>query len=244
MKPCRIQKLPPSHLDWQLFVGVLGKAHATLARFSLVTNGRDHPFLQSREIRAQLPAERALYKRVLTASSKAIHHHGLSSTFLCDMHRILKKEQDGKFRTKQNWIGPKNCIKKEAYFLPPSYKTVPKSMESLVAYGDAKEKDPLVQLAIYFAQLLIIHPFMDGNGRLARAMIPLFLYKKGITSTPRFYLSAYFKRHRLDYFVKLYLISAAGNWEEWIRFFLQGIVEEGERVIRQCLRFRSSSSSS
>ena len=109
-------------------------------------------------------------------------------------------------------------------------------MRKLNAYVNKKEKDPLVQLAIYFAQLLIIHPFMDGNGRLARSLVPIFLYKKGLISTPRFYLSAYFKRHRLEYFKRLYMISKKKDWEGWIRFFLQGIIEEGELMIRQCLR--------
>ena len=107
------------------------------------------------------------------------------------MHRILKKEQNGKFRKRQNWIGPKGCTQKEAYFLPPLYTKVPQAMKELQLYGNKQEKDPLVQLAIYFAQLLIIHPFMDANGRLARCVIPLFLYKKKIIPAPRFYLSAY-----------------------------------------------------
>ncbi|HAB99283.1 MAG TPA: cell filamentation protein Fic, partial [Parachlamydiales bacterium] len=92
--------------------------------------------------------------------------------------------------------------------------------------------------------LLIIHPFMDANVRLARAVIHLFLYELGKISSPRFYLSAYFKRRRLEYFEKLYLISVAKDWEGWICFFLQGVVEEGEKIIRQCRRCRSFSSSS
>lgn len=238
MKPCHVPKLPLSSLNWELFIDVLGKAHATIARFCLLLDRSAYPFLQAQEIKAQLPKERASYKKLLTFSFKAIRHQELSSTFLCTMHQFLK---EGEFRKRQNWIGPKGCTKEEAYFLPPPYKKIPKAMENLKKYESRKEKDPLVHLAIYFAQLLIIHPFMDANGRLARAVVPLFLYKKGLTPMPYFYLSAYFRRRRLEYFEKLYLISKTKDWESWIRFFLEGIIEEGERIIR---RYSSSSSSS
>lgn len=105
-------------------------------------------------------------------------------------------------------------------------------MDNLIKYAHQREKDPLVQLAIFFAQLLIIHPFMDGNGRVARICIPLFLYKKKLIAAPIFYMSPYFKRHRLSYFTKLYEISDEDKWEEWIEFFLKGIVEQGKKNIR------------
>lgn len=114
---------------------------------------------------------------------------------------------------------------KEGYFYPPLPELVAKSMKNLERYYKSrKEKDPLVHLAIYFAELLIIHPFMDMNGRIARAIIPLFLYKKGLTPKPNFYMSAYFKQRRLKYFKQLYQITAENDWEGWIRFFLQGII--------------------
>ncbi len=242
MTPCRLQQLPLKHLDWERFVEILGKAHETIARFELLVG--DEKLLREREIGAQQKGEREAYAKLLAFSSKAVKSSSLSTRFLCQMHNILLPGQKGKFRKKQNWIGPKGCTRNEAYFLPPVFEKVPEGMGNLSAYGKRKEKDPLVHLAIYFAQLLIIHPFMDANGRLARALIPLFLYKKGKISSPRFYMSAYFKRRRLEYFEKLYLISTAKDWEGWISFFLQGMVEEGEKIIRQCRRFHSFSSSS
>jgi Fic family protein len=215
MKPYRAKSLPLRSLDWEKFVDLLGPAHAALARFDLITQ----------------PVER------IESGAKG----QLSTKLLCEMHRALKKGSDGHFRKKQNWIGPEGCLKEEAYFFPPRFETVPKSMENLRRYANAKEKDPLVQLAIYFAQLLIIHPFMDGNGRIARATIPLFLYQKKLTSTPRFSLSAYFHRHRLKYFECLYLISVHNDWEGWVRFFLQGVIDESKQVIRQSHSFSFSS---
>ncbi len=243
MKPYHPQQLPLPNLDWEAFVDLLGKAHATLAHFDFMTKDIPLAFLLKEELKAQRPIDRDDYKKMLIFSRKAIRRGGFSSGLICKMHQILKKGSDGKFRHKQNWIGPKGCSMKEAYFYPPPFEILPEYMENLRLYSNKSEKDPLVHLAIYFAQLLIIHPFMDGNGRIARAIIPLFLYKKGIIPIPNFYLSAYFKRHRLDYFEQLYLISAHKNWEGWIRFFLQAIIEEGERIIRRCRRYHPSSSS-
>jgi len=238
------QQLPVPRLNWGVFIDLLGKAHRTLEHFNLSTKNISINFLRETELSAQRPKEKDCYKKMLQFSAKAVHHGPLSSALLCKMHQLLIKNSEKKFRHKQNWIGPKNCSMKEAYFYPPPFEKVASYMENLKRYGNKQEKDPLVQLAIYFAELLIIHPFMDGNGRVARAAIPLFLYKKKIITTPRFYLSAYFKRHRLKYFEQLYLISANKTWENWIRFFLQGIIEEGERIIRRCRRYHPSSFSS
>lgn len=242
--PCSLQKLPLKRLDWDAFDDLLKKAHKTLARFDRIADSKDISFFQAREIKAQSPKERKTYQDLLAFLEKNFKRRRLSSQLLRQMHKILQPDQKGQFRKKQNWIGPKGCTKKEAYFLPPLYSKISEGMKNLGAYQRGKEKDPLVQLAIYFAQLLIIHLFMDGNGRLARAAIPLFLYEKKILSSPNFYLSAYFRRRRLKYFEKLYLISKAKDWEGWIVFFLQGILEEGEKVIRMYRRYSSSSSSS
>lgn len=137
------------------------------------------------------------------------------------------------YRKKQNWIGPKGEPKDEAYFFPPSPDTVHPLMTNLIAYWNQEEKEPLLQLAIFFAQLLIIHPFMDGNGRIARILIPTFLYQKGITSYPYFFLSRYFRRHRLLYFQNLYNITSDRSWKNWIEFFLKGICEQGNYQCKQ-----------
>lgn len=244
-RPIQAKRLPIRALHWEQFVDLLGKAHRTLARFELLTKDIPLSTLRSRELKAQLLSERSRYKQLLSLSAQQIRKREISLKLLSEMHKILKPDQKGKFRKKQNWIGPKRCAKEEAYFLPPLHQTVPLSMKNLQLFGQKNEPDPLVQLAIFFAQLLIIHPFMDGNGRLARSMIPLFLYKKKLTKTPRFFMSPYFRRHRLHYFERLYLISDKNDWEGWIRFFLQGIIEEGERIntTRSCRRSRSFSSS-
>ncbi len=175
------------------------------------------------------------YKKELETLSHHIPKIDLSSAYLCKVHRTVQKEgiqeELGQFRTRQNWIGEEGCSIEKAYFYPPSPDRVSKEMHLLKKYLSYKQDDPLIQLAIYFAELLIIHPFMNGNGKVARAIIPVFLYKKKLTSAPLFYLSSYFKKHRLEYFDKLFSISFEKKWIEWIHFFLKGIIEEGSKNI-------------
>lgn len=156
----------------------------------------------------------------------------LTFSLLLKMHKkiIQDSKEAGKFRKKQNWIGPEGCSQEEGYFFPPSHKSVPKHMKNLKHYINSSAKDPLVQLAIFFAQLLIIHPFTDGNGRLARALVPVILFNKGVIARKKFDMTGYFKKHRLKYFEKLFQISEADDWEEWIRFFLEGIIHTKKRA--------------
>lgn len=208
--PYRPILLPLRHLEWDEFVDLLGKAHAVLGHLDQIMTRR-------------------ISKKPLTIS------------LICKLHaKILRDSKEaGAFRKRQNWIGPEGCSKEEGYFFPPKFHLVPKLMANLKHYINSKEKDPLIQLAIFFAQLLVIHPFMDGNGRLARALVPIILCQKGLIRQPLFNMNAYFKKHRLKYFEKLFLISEKDDWEGWIRFFLEGIIEEGKKMSSKLLKNRA-----
>jgi len=206
------------------------KVHLTLKELLEVQAGSVDPFKKhSKEIKKVMN-----YRLALAEAAKNINARGISFSLLCKIHGIIKQDakekrkEVGTFRKWQNWIGKEGCKIEEAYFYPPDVKSLHQYMVNLKKYFSYKEKDPLVQIAIFFAQMLIIHPFMDGNGRVARALIPFLFCKKKLLSVPLFYLSSYFKRHRLDYFHKLFTITSEGDWENWIRFFLEGIIEEGE----------------
>jgi Fic family protein len=93
-------------------------------------------------------------------------------------------------------------------------------------YLHTDEKDPLVQLAIAKAQFELIHPFLDGNGRLGRMLVPVFLFAKGVLSSPMFYLSAYLEQHREVYYHRLQAISQEDDWNGWVAFFLTALVEQ------------------
>jgi len=178
------------------------------------------------------------YLAALSWASQAINRSTFSKKQTCHIHRIMKratspKEDLGRYRKRQNWIGPNDCSIEEAYFYPPKHTHVPRMMQQLFCYMKKKEEEPLLQLALAFAQLLIIHPFMDGNGRIARIWIPLFLYKKKILPSPSLFLSHYFKQHRLKYFQTLFQTSDENKWENWIAFFLKGIILESKRVTKR-----------
>lgn len=155
----------------------------------------------------------------------------LDKRFFCRTQKILKqdclrKEDVGHFRKRQNWIGVRGCKIEEAYFYPPKPSRLDPLFRNLEKYLESQELDPLVQAAIGFAQFLIIHPFMDGNGRTARIFIPVFAMKKGIVSSPAPMLSAYFEIYRNDYFQKLYQLTEKGDWADWIIFFLKGVISQ------------------
>ena len=95
-------------------------------------------------------------------------------------------------------------------------------------YVHYEEKDRLVQLAIVHAQFEIIHPFLDGNGRVGRILIPLFLFEKKVLHSPMFYVSEYLESHREEYYARLRAITEEKKWDEWIEFFLKAVVEQAK----------------
>lgn len=150
------------------------------------------------------------------------------------MHKTLMRgvrgeEQDaGNFRKRDVYIGsPGNP--EGARYVPPIWQTIDSHLENFEQYVNYDEKDILVQLAIVHAQFEIIHPFSDGNGRMGRIILPLFLNFKKVLSTPMLYLSEYFETHRQEYYHKLQNISDENEWEEWIRYFLKAVIEQSRK---------------
>jgi Fic family protein len=158
--------------------------------------------------------------------------------FFCRLHSLIKKNgapsvDTGHFRSRQNWIGVEGCPIEDAYFYPPRVNRVRPLLRNLDNYLTKKDLDPAVHIAIAFAQFLIIHPFMDGNGRVARILIPLIAAKKNLLAEPALFMSAYFEKHRLEYFQKLFWISDKNAWEGWINFFLKGVIEQTQQTRAQ-----------
>jgi len=139
----------------------------------------------------------------------------------------------GEYRKTQNWLGRPGSPIEEATYVPPPPDRVTGSMSNFESYIQFKEKDRLVQLAIVHAQFEIIHPFLDGNGRLGRLLIPLFLVEKKMLSDPVFYISAYFDRNRDVYYEKLNNITKNNDWEDWITFFLKAVIEQSKTNIQK-----------
>lgn len=169
------------------------------------------------------------YRHTLTLAQAELEHGAISLFLLRQMHKTLMSSvrgQDkapGAFRKEQNWIGRPGCTLDEATFVPPDPLQLLDHLQAWEAYLSYSGDDPLVQTAIVHAQFELIHPFKDGNGRIGRLLIPLFLYQRKALSKPMFYLSAYLEAHREVYYDKLRRISAEDDWNGWIEFFLAAV---------------------
>ena len=145
----------------------------------------------------------------------------------------------GEFRRSQNWIGPPGCLLNDAHFVPPPTAEMKESLDAFEKYlYVGNENPPLVRLALIHYQFEAVHPFLDGNGRIGRLLIPLLLVHWGILSQPLLYLSAFFERHRSDYYDLLMGVSERGAWKEWVLFFLRGVTQQSRDAIVRAKRLQ------
>lgn len=137
----------------------------------------------------------------------------------------------GEFRTTQNWIGGRNA--NEAIYVPPPPEELDSVLRDWENFLNAVDTNLplLIQCALLHYQFEAIHPFHDGNGRTGRLVIMLFLIHRQALPYPLLYLSDYFERNRQEYYELLLRVSQFGDWESWVRFFLQGVIVQGERAI-------------
>ena len=172
------------------------------------------------------------YRTAMGTAVERLKKLPLCLNLLKELHAILldsvrgRNRAPGEFRRVQNFIGPPGSTIDTATFVPPSVDLLKPALYEWEKYCHADEKDRLVQLAIVKAQFELIHPFLDGNGRLGRMLVPLFLYEKGLLSSPRFYMSAYLEANRDLYYERLKAISRDGDWNGWIGFFLSAVAEQ------------------
>ena len=151
-----------------------------------------------------------------------------------------RDRKPGEIRNRQVWIVPRGAPPEEARFVPPAAEYVPdllRDWESFV--NEDLEMPPLVQCALMHYQFEAIHPYKDGNGRIGRLLIILFLCSRGVLPTPLLYLSAYFERNRARYYDHLFAVSATGNWEPWLEFFFRGVAEEAKDALERSRRLRN-----
>lgn len=132
----------------------------------------------------------------------------------------------GEFRRSQNWIGPPGASIQDAAFVPPTVPDMHIALEQLELFFHTNLDIPvLIHCALSHAQFETIHPFLDGNGRMGRLLITFQLVERKIISKPVLYLSHYFKKHRAEYYDRLMAVRLDGAWENWIKFFLTGVIE-------------------
>ena len=245
MESYRPHAFPPRGLKKKAYAVLLKTAQRELSLYNdaLLTLPKEmHSILLLAEAIASLNSQKLdnklsrqvfQYVHAVEWASKKMKREPLSKKLVCTLHRKIKQGMTplkdlGVYRNRQNWIGPAGS-KEEAYFYPPQASEVNAWMKNLFRYSEKQSSEPLVQIAMIFAQMLIIHPFMDGNGRVARILIPLLLYRKQVVPYPVFFLSAYFQKHRLHYFQTLFETTEEEQWEKWIAFFLKGVIVESRK---------------
>ena len=174
------------------------------------------------------------YRAAMRRAEEMLRELPLSQRVIRNAHRVLLSDvhgqgkAPGEYRRVPNWIGPPGCTIEDAKFVPISADKLPDAMSAWERYIHRDALDRLVQLAILHAEFEALHPFLDGNGRLGRLFVPLFLWQHKIIGRPMFYISAYFEAHRDAYYEGLLAVSRDDDWTGWCRFFLEAIRTQAE----------------
>lgn len=159
----------------------------------------------------------------------------LCNRLLRETHAVLmenvrgQEKNPGEFRTSQNWIGGQGSTIKNARYIPPCPEDMDNAISKLEKYINGNDTyDVLIQAALIHYQFETIHPFLDGNGRIGRLLITMYLIEKGALSAPALYISYFLKKNRVEYYDRMSEVRTKGNYEQWVRFFLQAIKECAE----------------
>lgn len=173
------------------------------------------------------------YRLAIDSGKELLKDQPLSENMMKRFHEILmnsvrgRHKRPGEFRDYQVHIGPPGATIEEARYIPPAHTKITELMNDLVEYLHSDEApDRLIQVAIAHYQFEAIHPFADGNGRVGRLIIPLYLYEQGIISYPNLYISEFLETHRRDYYDTLNAVSEKDEWIPWIQFFLRAVREQ------------------
>ncbi|HET6724589.1 MAG TPA: Fic family protein [Gammaproteobacteria bacterium] len=164
----------------------------------------------------------------------------LSLRLVRELHETLMRgvrgdhATPGEFRRSQNWIGPPGCTLATATYVPPPPHDMLAALDDWEKFLHVRDKLPdLIQCALLHEHFEAIHPFLDGNGRIGRLLITLFLIERGRLSQPLLYLSDYIESHRDEYYRRLQRIRTHGDWAAWLHYFLTAVEESGKKALRQ-----------
>ena len=174
------------------------------------------------------------YRAAMRSAEFQLRTVPLAQRVILETHRILlsgargENRSPGAFRRIPVWIGSPESRESEASFIPASADLVPKAMGRLEGYIHAEMPDLLVQCALLHVELEGIHPFMDGNGRIGRMLIPLFLWQRGLIQRPMFYISAYIEMRKSEYYDRLQAVSSEDDWTGWCLWFIEAVRHQAE----------------
>ena len=175
------------------------------------------------------------YRSALLRAEKELKNKPLNLFFIRQMHKALLSgvrgvhKKPGTFRSSQNWIGKPGTPNERADYVPPEPHLMQAYMDDLETYIQSDKDDVLLHSAIIHAQFEIIHPFLDGNGRIGRLLIPLFMFYKRRLTRPMFYISEYLESNRDEYYARLGEVSASKDWNGWLEFYLRAVRHQGKK---------------
>ena len=163
----------------------------------------------------------------------------LCNRLIKETHAVLmegvrgQEKNPGEFRYSQNWIGGQGSTLRNARYIPPNPEDMVDAMSDLEKYMNGEDSlDPLIQAALIHYQFETTHPFLDGNGRVGRLLITLFLMEKKILSAPSLYISYFLKMNRVEYYDRMTQVRKTGDYEQWVLFFLQALSDSAEDAIQ------------
>ena len=179
------------------------------------------------------------YIKAMAYASERMRELPLCNRLLRETHAVLMEnvrggeKEPGEFRRSQNWIGPQGSTLKTAVYIPPNPEDMQQAMSEWEKFINSEDEiDPLIQIALIHYQFETTHPFLDGNGRMGRLMIPLFLKEKQLLTHPTLYISYFLKRNRVEYYDRMMEVRLKGNFEQWVQFFLKAVAESAQDAIQ------------
>ena len=168
-----------------------------------------------------------------------LHSLPLCNRLIKETHAVLmegvrgQEKSPGEFRYSQNWIGGQGSTIRNARYIPPNPEDMQTAMSDLEKYMNGDDLlDPLIQAALIHYQFETTHPFLDGNGRVGRLLITLFLMEKRILSHPALYISYFLKMNRIEYYDRMTQVRKTGDYEQWVMFFLQALSDSAGDAIQ------------
>ena len=179
------------------------------------------------------------YRRAIHLATELLDKLPLCGRLLKEVHTTLmenvrgKNSQAGEFKSLPNFIGSPGCTVETAKFIACTPDKLPDGMSAWEKFLNGEFSDSLVQLALAHAEFESLHPFYDGNGRLGRMLMPLFLYNRKLLSYPSFYMSEYLEANRDEYYERLLGVSRDDDWTGWCRFFLQALEKQARENTRK-----------